>query len=158
MDDSGRPQITFDPCLDIPDGLLVDAGYDPRSKEKADYPMGSYSFLGCRYEGTVRIPGVLRRYGLSILSGNVTIEEELLKDADIASEIEIDGHRALLEVGPRNKNSCAIVLQTSFGITMLNRRYWPDHTRDVPQSEWCVGLADLATKIAPLVGADRPHG
>lgn len=46
-DDSGRPPVTFDPCYDIPDDVMNAAGYDAESKELADMPMGSYTFLGC---------------------------------------------------------------------------------------------------------------
>ncbi|MCK0093922.1 DUF3558 domain-containing protein, partial [Rhodococcus sp. F64268] len=28
VDDSGRPDITFDPCLDLPDDVMTAAGYD----------------------------------------------------------------------------------------------------------------------------------
>lgn len=147
VDDSGRPQITFDPCLDIPDELLLEAGYDPRSEEIADYPMGSYTFLVCSYNGTVRIPGTMRPYGLNILSGNVTLEEELLKDGAISAEIDVNGRRALLEVDPDAKNLCAIAVETNFGIVIVSRLYNPDHTRGSSPEEWCAGLRDLAQAI-----------
>ncbi len=155
MDDSGRPQITFDPCLDIPDGLLVDAGYDPRSKEIADYPMGSYTFLACGYDGTVHIPGVLFRYGINILAGNITLEEELAKDRLIATETTINGRRALLEVEDNDQNSCAIAVEAKFGIVIFSRTYYPDHTRGVPRNEWCNDLDNLVSSIEPLL--DQPH-
>nr|WP_111731663.1 DUF3558 domain-containing protein [Rhodococcus coprophilus] len=151
VDDSGRPQITFDPCLDIPDEVLVDAGYDPRSKEIADYPMGTYSFVGCRFKGTLHIPGVLRRYGLNVLSGNVTLEEELAKDRHIATETTVNGRRALLEVDSNNQNSCGIAVETEFGIVIFSRTYYPDHTRGVPTDLWCSGLEELVSSVEPLL-------
>ena len=155
VDDSGRPQITFDPCLDIPDELLLQARYDTRSKEPTDYPMGTYSFIGCRFKGTLHIPGVLRRYGLNVLAGNVTLEEELAKDRLIATETTINGRRALLEVDNNNQNSCSIAVETEFGIVIFSRTYYPDHTRGVPREQWCSGLDDLASSIEPLL--DLPH-
>lgn len=156
VDDSGRPQITFDPCLDIPDELLIAAGYDPRSRKVADYPMGSYTFLACGYDGTVHIPGVLFRYGLNVLAGNVTLEEELAKDRLIATETTINGREALLEVDNNNQNSCSIAVETEFGIVIFSRTYYPDHTRGVPREQWCSGLDDLASSIEPLL--DLTHG
>jgi len=153
VDDSGRPQITFDPCLDIPDDLLTEAGYDPRSKEPTDYPMGDYSFLGCRFKGTVHIPGFLRRYGLSVLSGNVSLEEEAAKNGHIATEVSVNGRRALLEIDPDMHGSCAYVLQTGFGIVILSRTYHPDHSRAVPEAEWCAGFDQLVSTIEPGIPA-----
>ncbi|MEE2034958.1 DUF3558 domain-containing protein [Rhodococcus chondri] len=150
VDDSGRPQITFDPCLDIPDELLIEAGYDPKSEEVTDYPMGSYTFLVCGYDGTLHIPGELFRYGQNIFSGNVTLEEEQAKDGDISTATTINGRRALIEVDRNTKNSCAIAVETTFGIVIFSRRYYADHTRGVPQAAWCAGLDELATSIEPL--------
>jgi hypothetical protein len=151
VDDSGRPQITFDPCLDIPDEVLIEAGYDPKSEEVTAYPMGSYTFLSCRYKGTLHIPGVLRRYGLSVLSGNVSIEEELAKNGHIARETNIGGRRALVEVDPNLKDTCAYVLQTNFGIVILSRSYNADHNRGVPETEWCANFEAAVSMIEPLI-------
>ncbi|MEE2031336.1 DUF3558 domain-containing protein [Rhodococcus chondri] len=151
VDDSGRPQITFDPCLDIPDELLIEAGYDPKSEEVTDYPMGSYTFLSCRYRGTLHIPGVLRRYGLSVLSGNVSIEEELAKNGHVAREANIGGRRALVEIDPDLQDTCAYVLQTNFGIVILSRSYNADHNRRVPEAEWCANFETAVSMIEPLI-------
>lgn len=142
VDDSGRPDITFDPCLDIPDDVLVDAGYDPRTEDSADYPMEHYTFIGCRYRAPVNSPGVIRSYGLSILAGNVSIDEELAKVGDVASETTVNGRRALLEYDPKPDNSCAITLQTDFGIVIIDRLYHADHTRTLTFDERCGGLHD----------------
>lgn len=151
VDDSRRPQITFDPCLDIPDELLASSGFDPRSKRPKELPMGTYSFLGCDYRGTLHIPGVLRSYSLIILSGNVTLEEELAKNGHVATETVINGRRALQEVDPALSGSCAFVLESEFGIVILSRIYNADHTRGVPQTEWCAGFTELVTDIEPLI-------
>lgn len=151
VDDSGRPQITFDPCLDIPDDLLIEAGYDPRSKDIADYPMGSYTFLVCSYDGVVSVPGTMRPYGLNILSGNVTLQEEMQKDGDISTSIDVNGRRALLQVDVAARNTCAVVVETAYGIVIFNRLYNPDHTRGSSPEEWCAGLPDLAAAVEPLI-------
>ncbi|MGN5237282.1 MULTISPECIES: DUF3558 family protein [unclassified Rhodococcus (in: high G+C Gram-positive bacteria)] len=150
-DESGRPDITFDPCLDIPDDVLAEAGYDPRTEDSADYPMEHYTFIGCKYRAPVAIPGVIRSYGLGILSGNVTIDEELAKVGDIASETTVNGRRALLEYDPKPDNTCSIAVQTDFGIVIFSRLYHADHTRTLTRDERCGGLADTVALFEPFI-------
>ncbi|MBX4167726.1 DUF3558 domain-containing protein [Rhodococcus sp. DMU2021] len=150
-DDSGRPPVTFDPCYDIPDDVMNAAGYDAAKKEIADMPMGTYTFLGCAYEGTISIPGVLARYDLLVLAGNVTLDEELKRNGHVAESVQIDGRPALVEVNPNARDTCRYVLQTTFGIVGLSRIYHKDHPGAVPQDEWCAGVLDLATTLEPFI-------
>ncbi|KXF84857.1 hypothetical protein D092_18820 [Rhodococcus ruber Chol-4] len=151
VDESDRPPVTFDPCLDIPDQVLRDAGYDPKSEEVSDFAATHYTFLGCSYQGTLRIPGVLRRYGLNLNSGNITFAEVQEKVAEYATPIEVDGRRALLEVDPSLRRACAVNVETSFGVLIISRVYHPDHGNGVPQGEWCAGLEDTAARISVLI-------
>lgn len=143
-DNSGRPQVTFDPCLDIPDNVLTEAGYNPTTKENADYPM-EYTFLGCDYDTPVR------KYNLSLLSGNITFAEEVKKTAEYAQPIDINGRRGLLEFKASTKYSCAVSLETDYGVLILSRLLFQ---AGAPESEWCAGLEDTARLIEPLI--DRP--
>ncbi|WP_319804878.1 DUF3558 domain-containing protein [Rhodococcus pyridinivorans] len=99
-DHSGRPPVTFDPCYDIPDDVMHAAGYDAGKKELADMPMGTYTFLGCLYKKDDYIPGVRRGFGLNVLAGNVTLEEEAKKNGHISEPTSINGRGALLRVDP----------------------------------------------------------
>ncbi|AOD22422.1 MULTISPECIES: DUF3558 domain-containing protein [Rhodococcus] len=152
-DDSGRPPVTFDPCYDIPDDVMNAAGYDASEKKMADMPMGSHTFLGCRYAGTIHIPGALARYGLIILAGNVTLEEELEKNGVVSTTTTINGRRALREVGANGNDECTYVLEADFGIILFNRLYHKDHAGPVPVDEWCAGLDQFVERIEPFVGA-----
>ncbi|AHD23375.1 DUF3558 domain-containing protein [Rhodococcus pyridinivorans] len=152
-DDSGRPPVTFDPCYDIPDDVMNAAGYDAAKKEVADYPMGTYTFLGCTYRKDDHVPGVRRGYNLSILSGNVTLDEELAKNGHIATETTINDRRALLKIDQENPAACKYVLQTDFGVVFFNRLYNKDHTREVPQIEWCSGMEEVVTSLEPFIGS-----
>jgi hypothetical protein len=151
VDDSGRPPVTFDPCLDIPDEILIEAGYDPRTEDSADFASDHYTFLGCSYRGIQTIPGVMRPYGLNILSGNVTFDEEYERYRDVANEIDINGRTALLELDPTVEDTCAVALETSYGTLRFSRLYNADHIRDVPVSAWCFGLQESVALIEPLV-------
>ncbi|QQM54425.1 DUF3558 domain-containing protein [Rhodococcus pyridinivorans] len=152
-DDSGRPPVAFDPCYDIPDDVMNAAGYDASEKKMADMPMGSHTFLGCRYAGTIHIPGALARYGLIILAGNVTLEEELEKNGVVSTTTTINGRRALREVGANGNDECTYVLEADFGIILFNRLYHKDHAGPVPVDEWCAGLDQFVERIEPFVGA-----
>ena len=150
-DDSGRPPVTFDPCYDIPDDVMNAAGYDAAKKGLADYPMGTHTFLGCTYRKDDLVPGVRRGYSLSILSGNVTLDEELAKKGAVATETTINGRRALLEMDPASNGTCTYVLQSNFGIVSLIRTYNKDHPGPVPETEWCFGMDGLVSSIEPLL-------
>jgi len=150
-DDSGRPPVTFDPCYDIPDEVMEAAGYNAAKKKLADMPMGSYTFLGCTYTKEERIPGMRRGYGLNILSGNVTIEEELEKNGHIATHTTINGRPALLEVDPDSKDACKYALPTDFGVVFLTRIYNKDHPGPVPHDMWCEGMEDFVASVEPYI-------
>ncbi|WP_129978078.1 DUF3558 domain-containing protein [Rhodococcus sp. Q1] len=151
-DNSGRPPVTFDPCYDIPDDVMNAAGYDAAKKEVADYPMGTHTFLGCTYRKDDHVPGVRRGYSLSILSGNVTLDEELAKNGSIATETSINERRALLKIDQENSAACKYVLQTNFGVVFFNRLYNKDHAGEVPQSEWCSRMEELVISLEPFIG------
>lgn len=143
-DNSGRHPVTFDPCLDIPDSTITQAGYDPTTKENADFP-GEYTFLGCKYRTSQR------QYRLTFLSGNITFEEERQKTAAYAEPIEINGRRALLELKPDLVDSCAISLETAYGILIFSRTLVHNSIGPAPTEEWCAGLEDTARLIEPLL-------
>lgn len=158
VDDSGRPDVTFDPCLDIPDEALAEAGYDPKSEESADFPMGHYTFLGCGYMGTTTIPGELRRYGLSILSGNVGLEEERIKMGAIASDMTVNGRPALFEFDPKPGKECSITVQTDFGMVIFSRLYHPDHNRTLSKEQRCGGLEETVGLFETFIDDDLGGG
>lgn len=141
-DDSGRPQVAFDPCLDIPDEALIEAGYDPGTEVPDEYPMGGYTFLSCSYDTPER------RYGLNVLSGNITFAEEREKTKDYATPIEIDGRRALLEEDPGDTLGCAVSIETSYGILIVSRLIQRTSTETPPRSQWCDGIEGTASIIA----------
>lgn len=139
-DDSGRPQVAFDPCLDIPDGALIEAGYDPESEEPSVYTPGTHTFLSCSYDT------VERRYGLNVMSGNVTFAEQQEKSKDYSTPIEIAGRRALLEI-PGNTISCTVSIETDYGILGVSRVIQRTSSAVPPRSQWCDGIEETASII-----------
>ena len=150
-DDSGRPPVTFDPCYDIPDGVMNTAGYDTTKKELADMPMGTHTFLGCLYRNDEYIPGVRRGFGLNILAGNVTLEEEIQKNGHISEPTAINGRAALLRAHSSQSLACTYVLETDFGIVIFDRLYHSDSVTSPPIELWCNDFEELVESIEPFL-------
>ncbi|MFF2107001.1 DUF3558 domain-containing protein [Rhodococcus koreensis] len=138
VDKSDRPQVTFDPCLDIPDSALIEAGYNPATEKNADFTPDEYTFLGCSYKTPQRL------YGMNVLSGNITFAEEEEKSREHSTRIEINGRRGLLKFNSGVTNSCDLSMETSYGIFGLTRSIFPDYSGAAPEAEWCAGLEDTA--------------
>ncbi|KAF0960657.1 DUF3558 domain-containing protein [Rhodococcus sp. T7] len=141
VDHSDRPQVHFDPCLDIPDSAIVEAGFDPASEENADFTPDEYTFLGCTYDTPQRL------YGLNVLSGNISFEEERQKVQTTQKNtrpIEINGRPALLEFDSGKPDVCAISMETSSGFVIIDRNLFKGTGAHTPESEWCAGLEDTA--------------
>ncbi|MFE5705146.1 DUF3558 domain-containing protein [Rhodococcus koreensis] len=141
IDQSDRPQVTFDPCLDIPDSAIIEAGYDVASEENADFTPDEYTFLGCTYDTPQRL------YGLNVLSGNISFEEERQKVQTTQKStrpIEINGRPALLEFDSAKPDVCAVSMETSSGFVILDRNLFKGTGAHAPESEWCAGLEDTA--------------
>jgi len=149
-DNSVRPPITFDPCLDIPDEAMEELGYDARDKDVDAYPMGTHSFLGCTYKGTERVNGV-RRFIVSILAGNVTLEEELAKKAEYSTPMVINGRAGLREVGHSGRGTCTYAVQVDFGVVLFSRSYLADGLTTVPEDQWCVDMDAMVSMVEPYL-------
>ncbi|MCQ4122603.1 DUF3558 domain-containing protein [Rhodococcus tibetensis] len=149
VDQSSRPQVIFDPCLDIPDTALAEAGYNPASEKNADFKGGSYTFLGCSYDSYHRPEGFY--YGTNILSGNITFAEEEEKKRGHAAPIDINGRRALLIFDNTITDYCELSIETSYGVLGFTRSIFSDHAGSTPESEWCTGLEDTARIFEPFI-------
>jgi len=149
VDQSDRPQVIFDPCLDIPDSALTAAGYDPKSEKNADFTPDSYTFLGCSYDSFHKPEGFY--YGMNVLSGNISFAEEQEKKKDHATPIDINGRRALLIFDSTVRDYCELSVETSYGVLGFTRSIFTDHAGPVPVGEWCTGLEDTARTYEPLI-------
>jgi len=154
VDESDRPLVAFDPCLDIPDDVLTAAGYDPMSEDNADFAATHFTMLGCSYDGTVHIPGVLANYGLSVLSANFDFEEERQKASGNGDDLvltELAGRRALLKTNTSLPYRCGLSVETSYGVLIFGRIHFRDSSAPLPESQWCVGLEDTVGRIVAVL-------
>ncbi|RVW03361.1 DUF3558 domain-containing protein [Rhodococcus spongiicola] len=140
VDQSDRPLVVFDPCLDIPDEALVEAGYDPGTKDedvvRADY----HTFLICNFDTPQR------QYGLGLYSSNITFAEEQEKVQDYSTPIEFDGRRALRKIP--SEGTCGISMETGYGILIVSRVFLPSRSDQNVEEEQCVGIEDTARIIS----------
>ncbi|RVW04340.1 DUF3558 domain-containing protein [Rhodococcus xishaensis] len=140
VDQSDRPLVVFDPCLDIPDEALVEAGYDPQSKDEDLVAADYHTFLMCDFDTPQR------QYGLGVYSSNITFAEEQEKAKDYSTPIEFDGRRALLEIP--TEGHCAVSMETGYGILIVSRSFFPSRSDQNVEEEQCVGIEDTARIIA----------
>ncbi|MEV0945894.1 DUF3558 domain-containing protein [Rhodococcus sp. NPDC049939] len=140
VDQSDRPWVVFDPCLDIPDEALVEAGYDPQSKDEDVVAADYYTFLMCDFDTPQR------QYGLGVYSANITFAEEEEKVKDYSTPIMLDGRRALRKV--QSSLGCAISMETGYGILIVSRTLQLTRSDQNPEEERCVGIEETASIIA----------
>lgn len=144
-----RPDVTFDPCTWIDDGTLLAAGFSPDSRKRhptADIH-AEYTFLSCQFASPDKV------YGLSILSGNMTMEEGRAKFVAEGAEIEdstVDG-RAAMVVRPKSADFCSLLLQTKVGYVQFSRDT-AGYLINGPKPERCAGIVDLVRMIIPRIG------
>lgn len=159
VDESDRPLVAFDPCLDIPDDVLTAAGYDPKSEDNADFAATHYTMLGCSYDGALKIPGVAA-YGLTVRSANFDWTIELQKTADNGDEVlhtDVSGHRALLKTNQSLPESCDMSVETSYGVLLFGLVLFGKGGARVPEAQWCSGLQDTAERIVAVLDDFESH-
>lgn len=148
VDDSERPDITFDPCLDVPMEILLERGFDDRSKDLTDLPFGTYTFISCSWKSFAQTTDHKDSYAITFLAGNVSYEEYLKRDRDISTEITINSRRALLQ---HDRNDCAIILDTKFGVLVSSWLHFPYDNEPIPSEKQCAPLFSLVQDIETLV-------
>ncbi|AOW94299.1 hypothetical protein BFN03_02200 [Rhodococcus sp. WMMA185] len=140
VDQSDRPLVVFDPCLDIPDEALVEAGYDPQSKDEDVVEADYHTFLICGFDTPQR------QYGLNVYSSNITFAEEQEKVKDYSTPIVLDGRRALRKVPARS--ICGVSMETGYGILIVSRNIQLTRSDQNLEEERCVGIEETASIIA----------
>ncbi|MHC6214322.1 DUF3558 domain-containing protein [Rhodococcus sp. DMF-1] len=153
VDESDRPLVAFDPCLDIPDDVLAAVGYDPKSEDNADFAATHYTMLGCSFDGSRKIPG-LDAYGLTVISANFDWTIELQKTADNGDDViptEIAGRRALLKTNQSFPESCGMSVETDYGVLIFSLVVFGSEVEYLPISQWCTGLEDTASRIVAVL-------
>ncbi|MDG3012276.1 DUF3558 domain-containing protein [Rhodococcus sp. D2-41] len=140
-DNSGRPPVAFDPCLDLSDAQITQLGYRPETRRKTDFPAGDYTFLSCSFNSS--------DFVISISSGNVGFAEEQAKEKreNTAFTPTVIDKRQALTI-PED-GGCSLAMQTSYGIVILTRT-----SKSVaPDAPSCEGIEDTARLISQFMPA-----
>ncbi|QNG18196.1 DUF3558 domain-containing protein [Rhodococcus triatomae] len=144
-DESGRPPVLFDPCLDLPDDAIEAAGLDPSTEKVSDLTGGEdRTFLTCAYMDP-------RVKGVNVISTNTTFEEYVERDeraqiTDI-SYADIDGRRAMFNAD-RHFDKCVLTVETSFGALTITRDVFGG---DTPPGERCAGMDGMMRVFLPYL-------
>ncbi|WP_072738905.1 DUF3558 domain-containing protein [Rhodococcus triatomae] len=133
---SARPDVIFDPCMDIPDDALRAAGLEPSTRSFEDVSSSDRTFLICAYR-----PGPRGMY-VNIGSSNSTYDEYVAKESESElHEYDIDGRRAVTKhVGSRGGN-CILTVETSYGTLGVTRDLFDS---ELPREQSCDGIDDMA--------------
>ncbi|RDI64352.1 uncharacterized protein DUF3558 [Nocardia pseudobrasiliensis] len=141
----GRAEVVFDPCTWIPDDAIAKSGYDPQSRARGGDQIAEQIFLICHFDSRLR--------NLSVLSGNVSWDEDLKKNGAWSEPITINGRQAMWVRDPGIKFGCDIHLRTKVGfvdvgpvLTIYGRG---------ESLNPCDGVLETATAIEPSIGKDN---
>ncbi|MDG3010420.1 DUF3558 domain-containing protein [Rhodococcus sp. D2-41] len=139
---SGRSEVTFDPCRDLPAAVVSEAGYDPQSRDTQQKPFNSddgETFLLCGFLSDL--------YSIVIDSGNRTVAEQKAQaSGKELTQVSINGRQGLIIHDPGDTYACTLAFSTSYGEIMLARTL-----RDPAEKagmDPCGGLQDTAKIIA----------
>lgn len=109
--DPGYPEVTFDPCLDVDDSAIRSMGFDPNSRRRFDMAT-EVTFLRCTFANPSRM--------MTLMSANVTFEEERRMAAGRESPIDMNGREAFIGPNGVNKYGCTLVMRTPAGVAIVD--------------------------------------
>ncbi|MGV9678046.1 DUF3558 domain-containing protein [Nocardia sp. NPDC003482] len=142
---NGRPDVTFDPCTWIPDDAILSTGFDPSSRKRGDDQVAEETFLECVFTSKDR--------SLSVISGNVSWQEDLAKNRAISEPVSVNGRQAIWVRDPIEVGRCQIHLQTRSGFAAVAVDTKP--TAQAAGVKPCDGVLDIAKALEPSIGKDN---
>ncbi|MFD4439312.1 DUF3558 domain-containing protein [Nocardia sp. NPDC058519] len=96
---SNRAPVKFDPCFEISDQAISQAGYNPETRERIDQVHEGWAFIGCTFERIESVRGQrLNVGGLTITSTNTSVDEIRKKNEGeqrTVQDTEVDGRRGI---------------------------------------------------------------
>ena len=136
----GRPDVVFDACTYVSDDRIREAGFDPASRERDDYP-GEYTFLDCVFNSDSRL--------ITISSGNITMEEERARFAGMIENVDVNGRESIIVRSPIDAvDECALNMRTDQGYVRISTLLKPSIVGKVDR---CDRIVDIAKVIEPSI-------
>lgn len=73
--------VEWDPCFQVPDSVIEQLGFDPKTRQRGDWFDIEYTFLGCKFERRSVTLGMDTRDGiLRIMSGSISLDQVRTKE------------------------------------------------------------------------------
>lgn len=87
---NARDKVSYDPCFELPDQVVIDLGFDAGSRDRRDFMSNHYAFIGCDFirKGDVR-GQQLRTGSLIVQASNITVREFREREGDHAQDVRI---------------------------------------------------------------------
>lgn len=137
-----RPDVVFDPCTWISDQTIQEAGFDPATRKRGDDFLAEWTFLVCRFESSL--------IDLSVMSGNVALEEETAKNGTWQRPTTVNGREATIGKEPEQGDSCTVNIRTMVGVVFVNQRL--SHQGRIQGADPCMNIERTAALIEPEIG------
>lgn len=137
-----RPDVVFDPCTWISDETIGSVGFDPASRERGEDSVAEWTFLICRFDSEL--------IDLSVMSGNVSLEEETQKNGSWQRPTTVNGREATTGKEPQMKDSCTVNIRTKAGVVFVEQS--PSLAGRTQGVDPCMGIEETAAAIEPEIG------
>lgn len=136
-----RPDVMFDPCTWISDDAIATAGFDPASRKRGEDSVAEWTFLICHFESEVM--------NLSVMSGNVSLEEETQKNGSWQQPTTVNGREATIGKEPEQGISCKVNIPTDEGVVFVNQLLKIQGRAQGVDP--CMGIENAAAAIEPEI-------
>ncbi|WP_225730486.1 MULTISPECIES: DUF3558 domain-containing protein [unclassified Nocardia] len=142
---SGRPAVTFDPCIDIGDATIQKLGFNPDTRKRNDLTADSYTFLGCDFGQ--KDPDGLTVRSLDIKATNLTLQDFRERKTQSSNNTTVAGRDAVVYtlVGATASITCFIAMDSPVGVIDLQLDLNPTKASGRP----CDQVRDIAEKLQP---------
>lgn len=137
-----RPDVVFDPCTWISDETIREAGFDSATRKRGQDFVAEWTFLICRFESEL--------INVSVMSGNVTLEEETEKNGSWQRPTTVNGRDATIGTEPGRGDSCTVNIRTAVGVVFVNQRL--NLEGRIRETDPCTRIEKTAALIEQEIG------
>lgn len=137
---STLPAVTFDPCRDISDAILVRFGLDVTERRPHEFSIGSEDIVACNVQGDERAVGFVAQNS----------PWESIPFQVSPQSITVNGREAWYAPAGLDDGSCSVLMRTDFGAVIINNNPAMGRRAD-PNIDRCDGIMEIAEAIEPLI-------
>ncbi|WP_446226198.1 DUF3558 family protein [Nocardia sp. IBHARD005] len=145
-----RSPVKFDPCFEVSDKTVSEAGYSPETRKRIDQVHDGWAFIGCTFE---RIEPVRKQQlavaHLTILSTNISVSEVREKEAErtTVNDVRVGSHAGISYRG-EGMGSCAMTMDGPDSALSID-------VSSVGQTEW--NACEQMQRTAEIIEAALPE-